>query len=192
MLAPLLLPETAFPRGFALHSVVFVLLCLAHCCTPLLYRTGRTDVKDVGYVIVSHSPVLLTGLSLTRILRTMTSLTIARTMFTVLVVLGYVSLIPSRLTMLNVTLQRAGSKGVSYTYFTTDNAKQARELVGILREAKANVPPELEEMVMFGGGGGGRGEYLLEFCSLTTLIYGLLRCQRWRTWPRWRWRRKIR
>ena len=46
-------------------------------------------------------------------------------------------------------------KGTSYTYFTTDNAKQARELIGILREANAQVPPQLEEMSMFGGGGGG-------------------------------------
>lgn len=30
---------------------------------------------------------------------------------------------------------RAGAKGVSYTYFTTDNAKQARDLIGLLREA---------------------------------------------------------
>ncbi|KAG5637967.1 ATP-dependent RNA helicase dbp2 [Sphagnurus paluster] len=52
---------------------------------------------------------------------------------------------------------RAGSKGTSYTYFTTDNAKSARELVGILREAKAVIPPQLEEMTMYGGGGGGRG-----------------------------------
>ncbi|KAG6910100.1 ATP-dependent RNA helicase dbp2 [Tephrocybe rancida] len=54
---------------------------------------------------------------------------------------------------------RAGSKGTSYTYFTTDNAKSARELVGILREAKAVIPPQLEEMTMYGGGGGGRGRY---------------------------------
>ncbi|KAF8920150.1 P-loop containing nucleoside triphosphate hydrolase protein [Mucidula mucida] len=53
---------------------------------------------------------------------------------------------------------RAGMKGTSYTYFTTDNAKSARELVGILKEAKAIVPPQLEEMTMFGGGGG-RGRY---------------------------------
>ncbi|KAF9024947.1 hypothetical protein BDZ89DRAFT_106711 [Hymenopellis radicata] len=46
---------------------------------------------------------------------------------------------------------RAGMKGTSYTYFTTDNAKSARELVGILKEAKAVVPPQLEEMTMFGG-----------------------------------------
>jgi hypothetical protein len=44
-------------------------------------------------------------------------------------------------------------KGTSYTYFTTDNAKSARELLAILREAKATVPPQLEEMSMFGGGG---------------------------------------
>ncbi|KIP10983.1 hypothetical protein PHLGIDRAFT_171911 [Phlebiopsis gigantea 11061_1 CR5-6] len=49
---------------------------------------------------------------------------------------------------------RAGLKGTSYTYFTTDNAKSARELITILREAKAIVPPQLEEMSMFGGGGG--------------------------------------
>ncbi|KAG2018100.1 RNA helicase [Coprinopsis cinerea AmutBmut pab1-1] len=49
---------------------------------------------------------------------------------------------------------RAGMKGVSYTYFTTDNAKLARELVGILREAKAPVPPQLEEMAAYSGGGG--------------------------------------
>ena len=45
-------------------------------------------------------------------------------------------------------------KGVSYTYFTTDNAKSARELISILKEATAMVPPQLEEMAMYGGGGG--------------------------------------
>lgn len=45
-------------------------------------------------------------------------------------------------------------KGISYTYFTTDNSKCARELVGILKEAKAIVPPQLEEMASYGGGGG--------------------------------------
>ena len=60
--------------------------------------------------------------------------------------------------VLTYHLQRAGMKGTSYTYFTTDNAKLARELIGILREANANVPPQLEEMSMFGGGGGGRSK----------------------------------
>ncbi|KAF9048493.1 P-loop containing nucleoside triphosphate hydrolase protein [Panaeolus papilionaceus] len=53
---------------------------------------------------------------------------------------------------------RAGMKGISFTYFTTDNAKSARELIGILREANAVVPPQLEEMGAFSGGGG-RGRY---------------------------------
>jgi ATP-dependent RNA helicase DDX5/DBP2 len=51
-------------------------------------------------------------------------------------------------------------KGTSYTYFTTDNSKSARELISILREAKANVPPQLEEMAMYSGGGGGRSMFL--------------------------------
>ncbi|EJD48975.1 DEAD-domain-containing protein [Auricularia subglabra TFB-10046 SS5] len=52
---------------------------------------------------------------------------------------------------------RAGMKGTAYTYFTTDNSKAARELLGILREAKQEIPPQLEEMGMYGGGGGGGG-----------------------------------
>ncbi|KAF5377078.1 hypothetical protein D9757_007730 [Collybiopsis confluens] len=54
---------------------------------------------------------------------------------------------------------RAGMKGTSFTYFTTDNAKQARELVSILKEAKATIPSQLEEMTMYSGGGGGRNRY---------------------------------
>ncbi|KAG6893903.1 hypothetical protein C0992_008240, partial [Termitomyces sp. T32_za158] len=55
---------------------------------------------------------------------------------------------------------RAGSTGASYTYNTTGNAKSPRELVAILCEAKAVVLPQLEEMVMYsGGGGGGRGAF---------------------------------
>ncbi|KAF8331477.1 P-loop containing nucleoside triphosphate hydrolase protein [Cantharellus anzutake] len=54
---------------------------------------------------------------------------------------------------------RAGAKGVSYTYFTADNSKAARELVAILREAKSAVPPELEQMAMYGGGGGNRSRF---------------------------------
>ncbi len=52
--------------------------------------------------------------------------------------------------------QRAGMTGTAFTYFTTENAKAARELINILREAKNTVPPQLEEMAMFSGGGGGR------------------------------------
>ncbi|KAL7421118.1 ATP-dependent RNA helicase dbp2 [Cryptotrichosporon argae] len=50
---------------------------------------------------------------------------------------------------------RAGRTGTSYTYFTTENSKSARELLSILKESKAEIPPQLEEMGMYGGGGGG-------------------------------------
>ncbi|KAI9636855.1 DEAD-domain-containing protein [Dioszegia hungarica] len=52
---------------------------------------------------------------------------------------------------------RAGSTGTSITFFTTDNSKNARELIGILTESKSEVPPELAEMARYGGGGGGGG-----------------------------------
>ena len=73
---------------------------------------------------------------------------------------------------LQVKRQRAGMKGTSYTYFTTDNAKQARELIGILRESKSEVPPELEQMAMFsGGGGGGRSRFSSDSFSEMPLIF---------------------
>lgn len=54
---------------------------------------------------------------------------------------------------------RAGRKGVAITFFTSENSKSARELVGILREAQQEIPPELDEMAQYSGGGrgGGRG-----------------------------------
>ncbi|OLN82720.1 ATP-dependent RNA helicase dbp2 [Colletotrichum chlorophyti] len=51
---------------------------------------------------------------------------------------------------------RAGAKGTAITFFTTDNSKQARDLVNVLREAKQEIDPRLAEMTRFGGGGGGR------------------------------------
>ncbi|EEB07575.2 ATP-dependent RNA helicase Dbp2 [Schizosaccharomyces japonicus yFS275] len=51
---------------------------------------------------------------------------------------------------------RAGAKGTAYTYFTQENSKQARDLIGILREAKQNIDPKLEEMARYSGGGGNR------------------------------------
>ncbi|KAJ9632445.1 ATP-dependent RNA helicase dbp2 [Taxawa tesnikishii (nom. ined.)] len=52
---------------------------------------------------------------------------------------------------------RAGTKGTAITLFTADNAKQARDLVSVLQEAKQQIDPRLQEMVRYGGGGGGRG-----------------------------------
>ncbi|KJR88399.1 uncharacterized protein SPSK_08039 [Sporothrix schenckii 1099-18] len=54
---------------------------------------------------------------------------------------------------------RAGATGTAITLFTTDNAKQARDLVGVLQEAKQSIDPRLAEMVRYGGGGGGHGRY---------------------------------
>ncbi|KAJ9161818.1 RNA helicase [Coniochaeta hoffmannii] len=53
---------------------------------------------------------------------------------------------------------RAGQTGTAITLFTTDNAKQARDLVNVLQEAKQHIDPKLQEMVRYGGGGGG-GRY---------------------------------
>merc|ERR1712048_57313 len=41
---------------------------------------------------------------------------------------------------------RAGATGSSYTFFTPDKAKHARDLVSVLREANQQVPEELEKM----------------------------------------------
>ena len=60
---------------------------------------------------------------------------------------------------------RAGAKGTAYTFFTSDNGKQARALVGILQEAGVGeIDPALRDMAAgggrgFGGGRGGRGGY---------------------------------
>jgi ATP-dependent RNA helicase DDX5/DBP2 len=53
---------------------------------------------------------------------------------------------------------RAGANGTAITFFTTDNQKQARDLVSVLTEAKQQIDPRLAEMTRYGGGGGG-GRY---------------------------------
>jgi len=52
---------------------------------------------------------------------------------------------------------RAGNKGVSVTFFSLDNAKSARELVKILKDAGEDVPEDLQIMATVGGGFGRRG-----------------------------------
>src|SRR5277367_5209452 len=49
---------------------------------------------------------------------------------------------------------RAGSKGTAITLFTSDNSKQARELVNVLREANQLIDPKLAEMARYSSGGG--------------------------------------
>ena len=57
---------------------------------------------------------------------------------------------------------RAGSTGISHTFFTTNDAKQAGPLVRLLEEADQVIPETLRQMASFsggsGGGGGGGGE----------------------------------
>lgn len=50
---------------------------------------------------------------------------------------------------------RAGAKGTAITFFTAENSKQARDLLGVLQEAKQEIDPRLAEMARYGGGGGG-------------------------------------
>ncbi|XP_026847344.1 ATP-dependent RNA helicase p62 [Drosophila persimilis] len=47
------------------------------------------------------------------------------------------------------------SKGTSYAFFTRKNARCARALIDILREANQNVNPELENLARGGAGGAG-------------------------------------
>jgi len=50
---------------------------------------------------------------------------------------------------------RAGAHGAAHSFFTLGNARLARPIVQILREANQPVPPDLEQMAHVGGGGGG-------------------------------------
>jgi len=53
---------------------------------------------------------------------------------------------------------RAGATGTAYGYFDPGkDSKLARDLLKILVDAKQQVPPELEQLASYGGGGGGRG-----------------------------------
>lgn len=49
---------------------------------------------------------------------------------------------------------RAGATGVSYTFFSDQDSKYARELVKVLEGAGQRVPAELRDMVSYGGYGG--------------------------------------
>lgn len=47
---------------------------------------------------------------------------------------------------------RARTTGTAYTFFTTENAKAARQLVNIMEEANQEIDPRLREMARYGGG----------------------------------------
>lgn len=52
---------------------------------------------------------------------------------------------------------RASSKGTAYTFFTSSNSKQARELVDVLREANQFIEPKLYDMIQAAKSMMGRG-----------------------------------
>ena len=47
---------------------------------------------------------------------------------------------------------RAERKGTAYTFFTSSNCKQAKELIDILKEANQFVEPKLFEMIQMAKG----------------------------------------
>merc|ERR1712157_405909 len=49
---------------------------------------------------------------------------------------------------------RAGAVGSSHTFFTSDKAKHAKDLIRVLNEATQPVPEELQKLADNGGGGG--------------------------------------
>jgi ATP-dependent RNA helicase DDX5/DBP2 len=49
--------------------------------------------------------------------------------------------------------------GTAYTFFTTENSKQAKDLVAVLEEAKQEIDPQLRELAYAGGYGRSRGGY---------------------------------
>ena len=53
---------------------------------------------------------------------------------------------------------RAGAQGVAYSFFTPNNGRLAKGIVGILEEAGQAVPPELRQFAAVSGGASGGGE----------------------------------
>lgn len=55
---------------------------------------------------------------------------------------------------------RSDTTGTSYAFFTSNNSKQAKDLVSVLKEANQVVNPKLDEMAKrFGGYSGGNGRW---------------------------------
>lgn len=55
---------------------------------------------------------------------------------------------------------RAKKTGTAYTFFTSSNAKQAKDLIELLREAKQEIDPKLFEMMQIAKQMGNiRGEF---------------------------------
>ncbi|PWN47592.1 hypothetical protein IE53DRAFT_320944 [Violaceomyces palustris] len=115
------------------------------------------DVKDIGYGESWSRSVPSRNPSQSVVISKLTSLPHSRCIISLVINYDFPTNTEDYVHQIGRT-GRAGRKGTAYTFFTTENAKQARELVGILKEAKQEIPREIEEMCMYrGGGGGGRG-----------------------------------
>jgi superfamily II DNA/RNA helicase len=58
---------------------------------------------------------------------------------------------------------RAKNTGTAYSFFTSSNAKQAKDLVEILREAKQEINPKLFDLMQMAKGmGNGRGMWAVQ------------------------------
>lgn len=55
---------------------------------------------------------------------------------------------------------RAERHGTAYTLFTSENAKNARDLINVLQEANQQVNPALMQLASLSRGDGGRSEFL--------------------------------
>ena len=56
---------------------------------------------------------------------------------------------------------RRDKLGTAYTFFTRDNAKQAKDLIDVLREANQVINPKLQELAYMGSrGGNSHGRYM--------------------------------
>ena len=70
---------------------------------------------------------------------------------------------------------RANAVGTAYTFFTLNNARQAGDLIKVLREAKQHVNPRLQELA-YSSRGSGRGGEFCHFLSFLFFIYLFIYC----------------
>lgn len=71
---------------------------------------------------------------------------------------------------------RSQRTGTAYTFFTPGNARQASDLVAVLREANQVINPKLYEMAEMSKGLGGRGTVLRYISDHMKIILTLRSC----------------
>lgn len=77
---------------------------------------------------------------------------------------------------------RSNRTGTSYTFFTTGNAKQAKDLISILKEANQHVNPKLMALAEQAKGMFGRGKKMVEFPMLKLCQAELRNTERLHVW----------